>query len=175
MNRNKWFAVAVAVVLVLAVGWYLASPAYALSQLKDAAESGEADELAERIDFPRVKESLKTQFKAKMAAEVAKDDDNPFGAMGSMIAMAMIDPMIDGLVTAEGMSAMIQEGKLQREEAGATQPEPVEWVVERDGLNRFVAMPEDQRDEKTGLVFERDGLSWVLVDLDLPDDLPTAD
>ena len=145
--------------------------------MKSAAESGEADELSERIDFLRVKESLKEQVKAQMAKEIAKGDDNPLGAMGAMMAMAMIDPMIDGIVTAEGMATMIQEGKLKREQSGEAPPEsePVDWRIERDGFDKFTAVIDGETGQKAGLVFERDGLSWKLVELDMPDNIPKAE
>ncbi|MXO73727.1 DUF2939 domain-containing protein [Altererythrobacter aerius] len=180
MNRNKLLAAVAVVAIVLAgVAWYFASPAYAMSQLKSAAESGDAAALEDRIDFPKVRESLKTQLRAAMATELARPEmkDNPFGALGAMLAMGMVYGMVEGFVTPEGMSAMIAEGRMQRPGQspapapadGAADRQPVDWTVDRDGFDRFTATPvTPDGGPAPSLVFERDGLGWKLSGLELP-------
>lgn len=178
MRRKSLVVVALVALFAAGVLWYFASPAYALSQLRDAAESGDKAQLEERIDFPKVKESLKSQFSALMMKEVAKakeEEGGGFAAFGAMMAMAMIQPMIDGLVTPEAMSNMIKEGKLKRAKEAAPAPaaKPVDWSIDRDGLDRFRAIPTAEKgEEPPALVFERHGLGWKLADIDLPDELP---
>ncbi len=161
---------AIVALLIAAGGWYWASPGYALIQLRDAAAEGDADALEDRIDFAAVRESLKDQLRAEIAAEAARQgEDEGLGAFGSALALAMLDPMIDGLVTAEGMAAMVNYGKLT---APQEQPEKTEtdWTIERDGLSRFRATPEAPAGEKVPtMVFERDGLGWKLVEIDIPE------
>lgn len=178
MKPRNLIIAALAAILLAGVAWYFASPAYALSQLRDAAESGDKAELEKRIDFPKVKESLKGQFSALMMKEVAKAEEEEgggFAAFGAMMAMAMVQPMIDGLVTPEAMSSMIKEGKLRRAKEGTVeQPgEPIEWEIEREGLDRFRVIPALKDGEApTSLIFERHGFGWMLADIDLPDELP---
>ena len=179
MNRNRLIAAFAAVLVLAGVAWYFASPAYALSQLRDAAETGDKAALQERIDFPKVKESLKSQFSALMMAEIAKAKDKeggPFAAMGGMFAMAMIQPMIDAMVTPDGMSTMIKQGKLQRTKQQATaapKAEATDWTIDHEGLDRFRATPKTVDGKPpVALVFERHGLCWKLADVDLPDEVP---
>lgn len=175
MKTKTLIAIAVAVVVGLTAVWYFASPAYAMSQLRDAAMEGDADELEEHIDFPAVRESVKGQMQAMMMAEMQKQaEDNPFGAMGGMFAMGIVGTVVDNMVTPSGMAAMIKQGKMQRDPAEADRPsEPIEWEIERDGFDRFYARPVG-RDTKAGLKFERDGLGWKLTGLEMPAEGETA-
>jgi hypothetical protein len=176
MKKKSLLVLAAVIVLAVAGGWYWASPLYAVNQLKDAAVSGDARELEDRIDFPRVRESVKSQMRAVMAAELTKPEmkDNPFGALGAMMAMGMIDGLVDGMVTPEGMAAMIEQGKMQRpnepeQKNAAATIKPVEWNIERGGLDSFTASPVvASREIAPSITFERHGLGWKLADIRIP-------
>jgi hypothetical protein len=172
---RKWIVGGV-VALLLAFGvWYFASPALALNGLKQAARDGDAAELRERVDFPALRDSLKTQLRARMAAEVARSDDsNPFGKLGAMIAMGMVDSAVEGFVTPESISAMV----LQQKRDAATKRTPVpaqpkrqdkdpDWTVRREGLSTFRLVAKNQGKDAPELLFERDGLGWKLVAVDM--------
>jgi len=140
--------------------------------LRDAALAGDKDELRERVDFPAIRESLKSQMRAMMVAEMAKEKDNPFAAMGMAFAGAIIDPMIDGVVSPDGIKVMVESGKMKDPDkpvADQTKGEETEWTIERRGLDRFTAHPKVRAGEKVPtLVFKRDGLGWDLVDIEAP-------
>lgn len=163
----------VAAILVAAGVWYWASPYYAMYQLQDAAREGNKDALKEHVDFPAVRASMKQELRERLAAEMAKEQgDNPFGAMGMMFAMGLVGTMIDGMVTPEAIAAMVEHGRIQREgaETSSQSAQEQDWSVERDGLDTFRASPEgDGVQAGLALVFERDGLSWNLVGIELPE------
>lgn len=169
---KKWILAVMAALLVAGAGWYVLSPKMAMQGLKDAALAGDKDELKERVDFPAIRESLKSQFRAHMVAEMAKEKDNPFAALGMAFASAVVDPMIDGIVSPDGIKAMVENGRMKNprsSDEAATADKQVEWVVERKGLDRFIARPKVDADEKApALVFKRDGLGWDLVDIEIP-------
>lgn len=174
MKQKTLILYLAAFILMVGAVWYFGSPSYAMSQLRDAAIEGNRDDLEERIDFPKVRESLKSQLSTLMAAELAKSEnqESGFGALGAMVGMAMIGPMIDGLVTPDSMAAMIQQGNIQRSEQQpeAPQKQPVDWEIERSGLDRFTATPKMPEGERVAtMVFERNGLSWKLTGVDLPE------
>ena len=162
-------------VLALLIGWYFASPYITLHQMKSAAETGDAAGLSEHIDFPALKEDLKASFSAKMMAEAAKaPSDEPFAAAGSVLAMAMIGPMIDAMITPQAV-AMMMEGKKptpvnDSNQASTPQRKP-ETSASYKGLNTFavtVSEPEDQN-SSFKLIFKRHGLfSWKLTSAELP-------
>ncbi len=175
MSRNKSLvAVAAIAIIVAAAVWYFASPAYAMNQLKNAAQSGVSSQLEESIDFPKVRESLKTQMRAMLAREMTKPEanDNPFGKLGAMLAMGMVDSMVEGFVTPQSMAAMVEDGKIAkpgRAKAQVADSKPVDWDVERDGFDKFTAtsVAADGNQGPT-LIFQRDGLGWKLSGLKLP-------
>lgn len=178
MKKLIWGAWAGVAVIVAALGWYLASPALAMSGLRDAVAAGDKAEMGERVDFPAVRESLKTQFRMQFMAELAKDEENnAFAAFGLALANAVIEPLIDSFVSPDGMKALVERGKLERPNGGdQTAPaEPAnsnDWNIERDGLSTFRATPMmDIGEPRPTLIFRRDGLSWDLVDIEIPDDL----
>jgi hypothetical protein len=178
MKRGVWVAGAAALVVAAGAGWYFASPAYAMGQLRDAAQAGDEDALEARIDFRQVRESLKEEMGARLAIELAEtEDDNPFGAFGAALAMNMVGGMVDAVVTPSGMAAMIERGRLQRpgQVAAGAEADPVDWEIERNGFDTFRATPVGPPGEPNPtLLFERDGLGWDLVGIDLPDGGPGA-
>ncbi|WP_162199481.1 DUF2939 domain-containing protein [Aurantiacibacter marinus] len=161
---------------MLVFGWYLGSPYLAMNDLRAAAESGDQAELENSIDFPQVRESLKSEFRASLAAKIVNSEEQDgLEALGSMFAMGMVDTMVDGLVTPEGMSALITRGRLNREEADGEQAEGFsdqDWSLEREGFSSFRATPSLKSGETPPtLIFERDGLSWRLTAIDMPADV----
>ena len=174
--------IVVALALVVAaslVGWYFASPGYAMLQLRDAALAGDAEELEQRVDFPSVREGLKHDLKARLALEIADENGGGAERLGSAMAMAFIDPMVDGFVTPEAMAKLVERGEIGSAAGGGDGPpakgeQAPEWVIERDGLSRFTARPQDRETlsvapDAPGLVFEREGLGWRLVELEIPE------
>jgi hypothetical protein len=175
MGRRNIVIAAVAAILVLAAGaaWYFLSPGMAVSSLREAALHKDKDELAERIDFPALRDSIKSQLSARLAAEMAKQDNeaNPFGAIGGAIAMGFIGPMIDGMITPDGMVAVLDRGRFAdpaKPDSVATEPE-VKWTLEREGFDRFRAKAAGSTSaQQVSLVFKRDGLGWKMVDIEIP-------
>ena len=102
MTRNKMILI-VAALVALAAGWYFGSPRWTLWQMSRAAEARDSDRLAAYIDFPTLRETTKEQVRAQLAARVQSGGEGGFGALGAMIGAAMIDPMVDGLITPETM------------------------------------------------------------------------
>jgi hypothetical protein len=171
---NKMILGAVALITVAGAGWYFASPSMAMAGLRDAALEGDKDELAEIVDFPAVRDSIKSQFKAQMAAEMAKEQNTGFAVLGAAFAMNMVDTMIDGVITPEGIKAMVENGRLKakagRDGADAEPKNPAEWEIERVSFDKFRATPKGE-DKAFAMVFKRDGLGWDLTEIDLPDNL----
>ncbi|HUD90223.1 DUF2939 domain-containing protein [Sphingobium sp.] len=169
---KKAILAGVAAIVIAAGAWYWFSPQFAMQGLKDAALAGDKDELRERVDFPAIRESLKAQMRAMMVAEMAKEKDNPFAAMGMAFAGAIIDPMIDSMISPEGIKVMVESGKMkspERPAAEQTEGREADWQIERRGVDRFTAHPKAKVGEKVPtLVFERDGLGWDLVDIEMP-------
>ena len=96
-------------VLVLAAAYFVASPFLTVHYMKSAAERRDGEALSEYVDFPAVREDLKDQINLKLGREMTKEmDDNPFAALGGMLAGAMIGKMVDVIVTPAGLIELMK-------------------------------------------------------------------
>jgi hypothetical protein len=110
MAMKKWIAVGAPLALVTG-GIYVGSPYYAAYSLRNAALEADTDKLDASVDFPAVRESLKSQFSAAMITEMQNDPrmrDNPFAGLGAMMLPALIDRMVDAFITPDGIAALIR-------------------------------------------------------------------
>ncbi len=172
MSKNLWFALVGFVVLVVCTGFYF-SPHLAVHNMKKAAEAKDADALSSYVDFPSLRESLNANFNAKMVSEVAKSKSgDPFEALGAAIATALINPMIDALVTPESLAILTKGEKPEMSQSGneskiqsAPERANTETSMSYKGLNRFIVRvkEKDSTEEPIEFIFKRDGIiSWKL-------------
>jgi hypothetical protein len=170
---KKWIAAALALLLVVG-GIYVGSPYYAIYALRNAAREGDADKIAGSVDFPAVRESLKTQLSSAMTAKLQGDAalrDNPLAALGAALLPTIADRMVDNFVTPEGIAAMMR-GQKPRDKAEASSD--VQADTDYLNLNAFRVNFRNSRRDQAGPSFllERRGFaSWKLVRIDLPTDL----
>ena len=95
-------------VLLLACGLVFASPYIALEGLRDALESGDAEDISNRIDFPLLRLNMKEQLNATMAKNVDREsEDNPFAALATSMASLVIENALDALVTPAGVAKLV--------------------------------------------------------------------
>lgn len=173
MNRRTWIVVAAILsVMVLA---YVGSPFWAARQFKQAALSGDVDRLDAAVDFPSVRESLKSQLTIAMTEKMQSDPEmrsNPFAGLGMMIMPAMMGKMVDAYVTPDGMSAMMRSGRVRTARSADQVKADVDYDYSYRTLDRFAvtAKASDAKlDEVPSFVFERRGiLSWKLVRIEMP-------
>lgn len=155
--------------VILAIYLY-ASPYIALYSIKNAAEQKDADKLSGYIDFPSVKQSIKDQVKVAMVEEIAaSDEQDGFEALGTMLAAAMVDPIIDGVVTPDGVALMLQGQKLDfdlsndtSEDKTKVKNEDIDYKAGYLSFNRFKVQIIDAKDsdESIDVIMHRDFLSW---------------
>ena len=161
--------------LVLVAGYLYASPYLALNSIKNAAQERDTDKISSYVDFPSVRQGVKDQLKAKAAKEmVASDSNNGFEALGSMFTTAMIDTMVDGWVTPDGIAAiMAEDEKNSSKDAnnGKDKSNDVEYETSYDSFNVFhVDIGGTEKNNSMRVTMNRDGLSWKVTDIDLPMD-----
>lgn len=174
--RRRWIALGFVIVLAI-VGAYLGSPYLAVRAFMDAARSADVDKLDAAVDFPAVRESLKSQMSAALMREMNNDPglkDNPIAGLGTLMMPAIVDKMVDTFVTPDGIAAMI---KGSRPTASATERSSADPAVEYEyhyiGLDRFRVKIRNAQssDEGPSLVFERRGfMTWKLIRIELTTD-----
>lgn len=169
--------------LVIFAIYLYASPYIALYNIKNAAEQKDADKLSGYIDFPSVKQSIKDQVKAAMVEELAaSDEQDGFEALGTMLAAAMIDPIVDGVVTPDGVALMLQGQELDfglddktTKDKPKVKDTDIDYRAGYLSFNRFKVqiIDADDTDESLDVIMHRDGLSWkvtrISFSLDLTD------
>lgn len=170
-NSSKKIVVIVSVLLLaLAAFWYW-SPLLALRELQAAAKSMDGPAFNERVDYPRLRESVKASIMGKTEASAESD---PAAMVGKAFGEALVGRLIDGLVQPDVVMRMMAQGKLKVN--GEDKPDPDEdkkdWFAEREGMNRFIAFvgkKGEAKEQRLGLVMERSGFAtWRLVGLRMP-------
>ncbi len=147
--------------------------------MRNAAQSRDADAFSDRVDYPRVRESLKGQLAALMAESLGKSDGG-LPALGTMLGMALVQPMVDALVRPETVMRAMQTGEFgllpegrQGSSTDASAQKKLEWTLERKGMNRIVVQAREAGQtgpgKDFGLVLDRQGFAdWKLTEIRLP-------
>ena len=170
-----------------------------MRQLQSAAQKKDADAFNEHVDYPKLRESLKGQFSTMFADKLGKpdDSDNDFAkagaALGNMIGMAVVNPIVDAIVQPETIMRAMQRratiakvgqpsdaparsvGKQDNQAGAEPKEDRLKWTYERKGVNKLVAYatdpknPNEKNQEKFGLVLQRSGFAnWKLTEVRLP-------
>lgn len=171
-------ALAAALLAGVAAYWYW-SPYLAMRELRDAAVAADAGRFNERVDFPKVRESLKSQFAARLQPGGANAGNN----LGSLLAGVLIDKLIDTAVRPEAIMFAMREGKFKigNENGGSAEDgqdtgerRKTVWHTERQGTDTILFRGEREGDgarkDTMALVMQRRGFAdWKLTDIRLPD------
>lgn len=179
-HHSRTRIVGLALVLALAAA-YFASPLGALYALKSAVQSGSKDRLDALVDFPAVRDDLKSQINARIAQAVNEPDmkDNPFAGLAALVAPAIVGRMVDMAVTPDGISTLIRDGKIEQasdQSRPVSRPTGGDPTVRRIGyltLDRFKVSLDSAGTPPASmsLVLERRGvITWKLIKIELPAD-----
>jgi hypothetical protein len=111
-RNTKALVLIVGVVIFVALGAaYYFSPYFFLNQLKSAMEKQSATEIASLVDFPSVRESVKTQMMTQMNNNMQSDasmKNNPFAKLGMVMGAAIVNQLVDLIVTPSGLAALLK-------------------------------------------------------------------
>lgn len=165
--------IAPALLLAVAAYWYW-SPLLALGQMKAAAKASDATAFNAYVDYPRLRESLKSGVMGQMGLPQPAAGDRQ---VGGLLGNVLVSGLIDALVRPEMVMRMMKEGavRAEREPEPSAEPEQdkkTDWVTQREGMNTLIAYVGDAADpveKRLGLVMERSGFaSWRLVGMRMP-------
>lgn len=169
---------AAAVAMALATA-YFASPFFAATALVEAMRKGDQKKIEALVDFPAVKDSLRTQMTEVLTDSMANDPemrDNPFAGMAVAMVPAMVGGAVDMMVSPKGLSALA-EGQSAPMAAETRAPSPAaendrpKHQFAYDSLDRFRSSAVSQADptQRVSFIFERRNVfSWKLVKVELP-------
>ena len=173
---KKWLA-ALAVVLVLLLGYGVAGPYLAIRGIHSAIEARDPNKLERYIDFP----ILRANVRAKVAKRLLANATSPYGRVvgddrGRVMIGAISDKAVDAMVSPLGI-ALLLEGRALAHRVTGKAP-----VGEKDDAadpllnaktkfespSRFTATMDSAEGRPVVFVFERHWLSWKLSDIRLP-------
>jgi hypothetical protein len=114
----------IVIVVIAALGFAYASPYLALNNLKRAADARDTQTVNQYVDFPALRESLKQQVAGLLTRRLdAHSNGNPLAAIGAMIGVALIGPLVDAYATPDGVAALLN-GMPPRGDPGERPPAP---------------------------------------------------
>ena len=107
-NSRKWRYFTVIGGIGLFV-WLLASPWFIVPRLQEAALNGDEEALADLIDFPALRTSLKDEFNGMVASRTVRSlSENPGSTLGGVLAAGLASYAIDQLVNPKSISALFK-------------------------------------------------------------------
>ena len=106
--------IVVAVLVVLALAAYVASPFFYVSSLKSAFLAGDSTKLADLVDFPALRDSLKEQVATILTQQTKESPDSnqsPFAALTAFVGPTFLNRAVDMYCTPDAIAAMVKKSK----------------------------------------------------------------
>ncbi len=147
-----------------------ASPYYAIHQMREAAKQQDAHSLNRYVDYPALRQSLKSSINLKMQqTQNSQDGLNPLSGLAMGFASKFVDVMVDTFVTPKALAA-IMEGEQPAQQRAATTTQQSEKASDKkisyhyQGVNDFrLSFADENAKPVMHLNFQRDGLfNWKL-------------
>jgi hypothetical protein len=184
LRRITWIIGLLALLLAL---WIGAGPYLAVADIERGISDKDSARLAERVDFPTLRQNLKDQLKVTILKSAARElEDNPFGALATGLATTLVDGLVDAFITPAGLASLMDGERpsvgsvsSRSQSSPAQTPEPDQKQTQDrdlfknarhsyDSLSRFSVWVPGKDGRETRFVLQRDGLSWKLVNVILP-------
>lgn len=171
MNKGRWAALAL---VGLLLAYIVAAPYLTVDQIQQAVVQKDSDALsdalADHIDFPSVRESLKEQFNLRRVEYFEHDQetkDRLFGGLAVAVAGVMVDKAVDLYVTPTGMSqALAGIDPRKHPDAPATgdfqRPALTQVSMHHQSTDRFVVTANGARGQPIEFTLRRQVLTWGL-------------
>lgn len=186
------------VLIAFCAGFYF-TPHLAVRGLQSAIEARDAERISRYVDFALLRENLKARFGERLRKDLAAKTPSGSGrdlaaAFGAAILSSVLDPMIDVLVTPEGLArmmageALLSPPKSMPPRPAAPTPAPppptpspttaapvgdATLALSYESFDRVLATrtrTTDRPGAAAALVLTRDGwFSWKVTDIRLPD------
>jgi hypothetical protein len=167
-------ASAIAGVVAIVGGGVYYAPYITLNNLKNATENQNVDALVQEINFPELRVSIKESVKAQVLRHIAGSGDGSPSSpkMTSEVVETMVSPMVDKMITPEGLDQLIHNkvpgakidlANLEQDLARS------DINMGYESLDRFVVHITDKsnRSKDVSLILKRSGLAWKLSGIDI--------
>lgn len=168
-RRGKFILIgAVALLLV-----YLVSPYYSLWRFGETIRANDMHALAARVDFPRVRDSLKKQIRDHFIGVRETKKDDLVAQLLTASGPSLLDQLIDAYVTPDGLATIIgnpapikNATSLASLTSVRRERREIDWSKAR---RAFFTSPRDFAADHEGITlhFRFNGLGWKLREIDL--------
>jgi len=109
MKRITAALIVAGAVCATAAIWHALSPFADVAMCRNWIIELNAEQASKCIDFPLLRENLKSEIPALIAKQLENDPeirDNPFASIGMALALPMVSAMIDIYVTPVGLDSL---------------------------------------------------------------------
>lgn len=182
---KKWFLLA----LLLLVASYVGTAWHSARQIAETAHREDLQRFQGYIDLPSLRANLKLQLEQRLRESLGSETSPELSDFLTAGANLFIGPLLQGLVTAEGLAALLRGGDqlwlFERELYRSTDRDARSGrtMEERDSNSedlelvalRFTALDRVAADygasdaAELRLILERQGVHWRVVDLEFPE------
>jgi hypothetical protein len=108
----KKVLIVVALLVVLALVAYVVSPFFYVSSLKSAFLAGDSNKLADLVDFPALRDSLKEQVATILTQQTKESSDSnqsPFSALTAFVGPAFLNRAVDMYCTPDAIADFVKK------------------------------------------------------------------
>jgi len=167
VKHNRTLGLALGV-LVLGAAAFYSAPYLVLWRMRGAVERGDAAAISAHVNFPLLRENLKGSLSAAMTQRSERQSSAGVSAFGALLAGAIVEPMVDAMVTPEAVAKMMR-GQKPTQNGAAALPTELATDMGYEDLSTFVVTTKrPEQPDGVSAVFTRDGLSWKLSAVRLP-------
>jgi hypothetical protein len=174
-KRQGWWVAGGAIAAFVGGGLLYASPYLTLYQMYQAVERRDARAISNSVDFPALRESVKENLQSVVLKQTAKQNNPILNLIGAALGSALADPVLDRLVTPEGVMALLEGQRLQAGADGgdrslSEQAVQVDVNPRYESFDRFVVSvkPKGEDVPPVDVVLSREGLGWKITGVRLP-------
>jgi hypothetical protein len=164
--------IGVGLVAIGSGGAYYA-PYFTLNNIKNATEHRNADALAQEINFPELRTSIKANIKSKILKQIATENPTIVPKLTPTLVEKIVDPVVDKLITPEGLDSVmldkVPDAKIDLSYL-ETDINKSNVTMGYESFDRFVVRITDKLDrtKDVSLILKRDGfLAWKLSAIDI--------
>lgn len=168
--------IAVLLLVTILLGSYvMAGPYIVVNRFQTALQNQDLTMLADCVDFPALRHSLKEQINAALLDDLKQmEEEDPFAIFGIAFLGLVIDGLVDLLLTPSGLGSLAL-GFLPDLTSGEIEEiafEQADFFADTrytlDNFNQASLWVENSAGEEMRFVFSRSGFSWKLSSVVIP-------
>lgn len=178
LTKRKMIDVLCVLAIIAIAAYWFTSPYFTVRSLRAAIVDADEQALGEKIDFPVLRENLKDQLKSEMDRWFV-EEGKPEAIAAMALSQPIVDRMIDVYVTPAGLVQLATNVDVPDNaniplaallgSVGTSFLDQEDYVIDR-GLRSFSLriQTKNEKGDEIELVFEGNGLRFVLVNVILP-------